>query len=296
MDRKTEDGMKIYKGVSKQNMNTTDKQDSLIDIPTDVYSVIRSAEIKDYFQKNDCMGFFGKEQIILHSYTSIQQKAEMLRRLSHTGSEKDNKLVEEMYRVYSKYIETIYHPAVRTVFILECKEWRLDDCLIDNNNSLVDVFDTVDELVAEIKRIYGGEEKKASAYVTVLQVPQDRKVKVAFKFTMFWIDGKWEIKDLCVNDEELEMQEISEDTIHRFCNSSLYHPLPFENGCRLKLQLPFMERPVYGTLESELDGNGCWYHFLYCEGDRYCLPSFNLTNAEIDLISGYSSLDWIERA
>lgn len=30
----------------------------------------------------------------------------------------------------------------------------------------------------------------------------------------------------------------------------MMHPLPFENGCRLKFRLPFMEESAYGTLES----------------------------------------------
>ena len=54
-----------------------------------------------------------------------------------------------------------------------------------------------------------------------------------------------------------------------------------------------------GTLESELDGNGCWYHFFYF-GEKQEFStlqnSLDLTWAEINLTSGYSSLDWIERA
>lgn len=94
MDRKTVDETKIYDEVLKQSLNDSGRQDSLIDIPPDVYRLIRSAEIRDYFRKNDCMGIFMKEQIILHSYTSMQQKTEMLKRLSHTGSEEENRLVE----------------------------------------------------------------------------------------------------------------------------------------------------------------------------------------------------------
>ena len=48
----------------------------------DVYSIIGSAEIRDYFRKEDCMDFFGKDLLIHHSYTSVQQKMDMLRQLS----------------------------------------------------------------------------------------------------------------------------------------------------------------------------------------------------------------------
>lgn len=46
---------------------------------------------------------------------------------------------------------------------------------------------------------------------------------------------------------------VSEGTVERFNGIELYHPLPFASGSRLKFLLPFMEEPVYGTLESELD-------------------------------------------
>ncbi len=118
------------------------------------------------------------------------------------------------------------------------------------------------------------------------------KVKEVFKFTMFWIDGQW--KD--VKDAELEIQGVSEGTVERFNGIELYHPLPFASGSRLKFQLPFMEEPVYGTLESELDGNDCWYHFLYCKEEKDYLSSIMLTGTEINYVSGYSSLEWIERA
>ena len=60
----------------------------------DVYSIIRSAEIREYFQKEDCMGIFEKEQLINHSLISLQQKETMLKQLSETGNEEDKGLVE----------------------------------------------------------------------------------------------------------------------------------------------------------------------------------------------------------
>ncbi len=272
----------------------TNCQENGRDDAPDVYSVIRSAEIRDYYRKKGVFTIFEKEQLILHSFIPVQQKTDMLRRLSKVGSVEESCRIDEMCRLYSAYIDMVHYPAVRTVFILECNEWSQDGSRIDAGTWGVEAYDTVSEITGEMDRIYGGMETKANACVTVLHVPQDGKVKEAFQFTIFWIDGKWEIKDLYVEDRELEMQGVSKDTIYRYGDDSLYHPLPFESGSRLKLQLPFMERPIYGILESELDGNGCWYHFLFCEGEG--LPSFNLTSAEINLTSGYSSLDWIGRA
>ena len=51
MDRKRVDETKIYDEVLKQSLNDSGRQDSLIDIPPDVYRLIRSAEIRDYFRR-----------------------------------------------------------------------------------------------------------------------------------------------------------------------------------------------------------------------------------------------------
>ncbi|MBD5487101.1 MAG: hypothetical protein HDR18_16545 [Lachnospiraceae bacterium] len=280
-----------------------DKMDEDKSQEMDVYSLIRSAEIRDYYRKEDIFGIFEKEQLILHAFISVQQKAVMLKHLAKTGTVEENSRIDEMYRLYCKYIDMIYHPSVRTIFILECNEVVWDEEVSDvGGHSLGGAYDTVDEVATEMESIYGDKESRCRyggmgyASVTALQVPQNGKVKEAFRFTMYKIDGKWEIKDLSVNDEDLEMQGISEDTVQRFNDYSLYHPLPFENGSRLKLQLPSMKEPVYGSLESELDGNGCWYHFFYGEKERGDFNMVMLTDAEINLTSGYSSLDWIERA
>lgn len=79
-------------------------------------------------------------------------------------------------------------------------------------------------------------------------------------------------------------------------------PLPFEDKSRLKLKLPFMDEPFYGILDSEPDCFGDWYHFLW-EENIWKLPEdgrdygdcMALSEIELDY-SGYSILDWLERA
>ena len=48
--------------------------------------------------------------------------------------------------------------------------------------------------------------------MTVLHVPQNEKVKEAFRFRLLWMDGEWRIKDLYVMEEELEAQGVSTET------------------------------------------------------------------------------------
>ena len=271
-----------------------------IHVTDDVYSIIRSPEIRDHYRKEDVLRIFEKEQLILHSYTSIQQKAILLEQLLKTGDEQERRKISEMCRLFRDYIEKIYHPAVRTVFLLESDRWeweRVMHGIGHEGKGLDGAYDTMDELIADMADMYRGCEEEYFADVIVLEVPQDGKVDIPFEFSLFWIDGKWEIKDIYVSQtggRGIRTQGFHKDTDYRFHYDSGHHSLPFENGCRLKLQLPFMEEPVYGILESKLDGNGCWYHFLFMDDERRIESMIDLTWWEINLTSGYSSLDWIE--
>lgn len=99
-------------------------------------------------------------------------------------------------------------------------------------------YDTMDELIADMADMYRGCEEEYFADVIVLEVPQDGKVDIPFEFSLFWIDGKWEIKDIYVSrtgGRGIRAQGFHKDTDYRFHYDSGHHPLPFENGCRLKL-------------------------------------------------------------
>lgn len=266
----------------------------------DVYDLIRSAEVRDYYRReNVCDNMEKKMILIQNGYISVQQKAAMLRQISGTGTVEENRLAEEMCLIYNQYIDMIYHPSVRTLFVVESTTMWWDAGRLDYNLHLDSVYESMDEVIAQMEELFVRDRERARARVTVLHIPPDEKVKEVFQFDLFWIEGKWDIKYFSVNDDELRLQGISDDAIGFFkCEYSYwYHPLPFENGCRLKFRLSFMDEPVYGTLESELDGNECWYHFLYLdEVDVEIGGLVALTDAEIELGSGYSSLDWIERA
>lgn len=278
------------------------KNDTAVILSTDdIYSVIRSPEVREYYRREDPFGIFEKEQLILHSYTSVQQKAALLEQLLKVGNEQERRKISEMCRVFRDYIERIYHPTVRTLFLLEASRLTWDEGGIDTMKYGLDgVYETIDELIAGMADCYGCEEKYC-ADVVVVEVPQGKKATTPFGFSLYLIDGKWEIKDIRLGYEfeSLRAKGFHKDTEERFrdcCGGR--HPLPFENGCRMKLQLPFMEEPFYGTLRSELDKCGTWYHFLYYVDERsYEGTSYvELSLWEINQVSDYSSLDWIERA
>lgn len=280
------------------------KQDNPGESPVDVYSLIKSPEIRDFLRKKADFGIEEKREIILHSYIPLRQKLAMLKQLADTCSGEEVGQFDEIQAVLSEYIDQIYHPAIRTIFIL-VEQWPYLDMKegtwMREESRFVDAYDNVDEIIGVLGS-YSQKEEGMQLYgrIEVIQVPQDAKLMNPFAFTLFWIDGKWQIKDIDIG-EPLLIEGISEDTIHLLSiNGGFRHPLPFESGSRLKLQMPFMEEPFYGILWSEKDGNGCWYHFLYNEnvpeGDRTSRDFIDISYEEVGLCSGYSSLDWIERA
>lgn len=55
------------------------------------------------------------------------------------------------------------------------------------------------------------------------------------------------------------------------------------------IKTPFMQEPLYGMLESEMDVNGCWYHFFVV--DEYI--DVDLHYYTIGFMKGISVFDWM---
>lgn len=280
-------------------METNHMKENHEEAPADVFSLIRSPEVRDFLRREAELDIFNKEQLILHSYISIRQKMVMLKQLADTGNEEEAGLIREMQDILTEYLDQIYHPAVRTIFLLKTIYPYMEEAQIKENSWFKDAYDTVGEVI-EVLEPYSRDGLGMSLYglVSVVQVPKDEKLRKPFAFTLSWIGGKWQIKDIIVygkGKESLRARGFNEDTIFRFTTTCGSYPLPFENGSRLKLQMPFMEEPFYGILSSQKDCFGQWYHHLYDENDTEGEHLISLTYVEIELTSRYSSLDWIER-
>ena len=102
------------------------------------------------------------------------------------------------------------------------------------------------------------------------------------------------IFDIFVADEYVKKIGLSVNKMDKIAEETLYcrHPYPFKSDEKLKIKTPIMDKPVYGKLNSELDGNGCWYHFFEGENGEYV----DLSYSRMGFIQKFSSLDWIERA
>lgn len=143
------------------------------ELAADVFSLIRSSEVREFLQKESDLDIFDKEQIVLHSYISIQKKMAMLEQLADAGNEEGAGLIREMHDILAEYLDQIFHPAVRTIFMLEDYQPYLEGYYIKEDSELVDAYDTVDEMIKKDLELYSLKGRGMSLYgfASVVQVP-----------------------------------------------------------------------------------------------------------------------------
>lgn len=280
--------------------------------PSDVYATIKSLEIRNFFKNHIRLNVLEREKIILKSDISMQQKISMIKQLALYGSEQDAALLNEHCGILKKCMADIYHPAQRTIFILEYVEPYFEDCRIKKNRYLNGAFDTIEEVLCKAESDLKNIEMQRYGSITLLQVPRSGKRKNLFDFTISWIDDSWQVKDIMLDEKYLLSCGFSKKAVEYlliWSFVSLEHfPLPFEEKSQLKLQTPFMEEPFYGILDSGCGYMGEWHHYLWdkkimtsIENVRDLYTRENMKNCvslsymELSLYSGYSTLDWVER-
>lgn len=278
--------------------------------PTDVYSIIKSEEIRDFFKSHIRLNVFEREQIILKSFIPMQQKIDMVKKLALYGTEREDAVLNEHCSIFEKCMTDIFHPVERSIFIFECAELYIEDCCITEYRHLDGAFDTMEELFCEVRARFKNIETQVYGYITLLQIPRSGKSKNLFDFTIYWINGYWQVKDIMMYRKDMRSYGFSEEAIYQLFAYEFEHfPLPFENRSRLKLQTPFMEEPFYGILDSGCGYPEEWHHYLWDEKivaaaedvqglykGEWTKSCFPLSYLKLSLDGDYSTLDWVERA
>lgn len=78
----------------------------------------------------------------------------MLKQLADIENKEEAGLIREMHGILAEYLDQIYHPAVRTIFMLENYQPYPDRCYIREDNILVNAYDIVDEMIEEYLESY----------------------------------------------------------------------------------------------------------------------------------------------
>ena len=230
----------------------------------DVYSLIRSKEIREYFRATWQMGIREQVQLVALGYEDIREKVKILRWVAECvpGSDKDR----AQARAVADYLEFCYETATKS----------MDESVED------DVWDLYTAL------IHGQE-------------------------VIYRIEG---------DEDWLRAQGFAEETLDMVnfgVHSSMFDhhfTLPFERGCRLRLQTPDMEKPYVGLFDPYYLDFDHRCHYVSCENHLYLCQedSFPVEKSWDDVSeeervkgnhmiisyhmvwdTGFSLFDWLER-
>ena len=114
-------------------------------------------------------------------------------------------------------------------------------------------------------------------------------------FERYRFDWNVQVYWFWASNEILQQLGYSLEVVNHFrecCYCDEYFSLPFLYGSHVRFQTPWMKKPVIGSLENSMDGNGCWYHFLVEEGKKCQLHQ--LTYMDIGEDGFFSIYDWLE--
>lgn len=276
----------------------------------DIYSVMRSEDMREYYRNNISLSAEQQESVIINCYKSMIEQKELLKKLACKLSDEEQKCVEEMIALYEMMITLFYNPGKlypRSRVLYSVRQNRLKKefgqgdsfrGIWDTYTEYVEYYDTAEEVLA-----YVNQHKNTSEIFCVdeLVISEQGKRLNPAEYYIVSVDGCY-VPIRCILDYKLENSESWRTAASRYGDSSSWHiDLPFEHGSKVKFQLPIMDEPIYGVLWRGLDGNGCWYNFLYPTGTDIDQITGNtefldLSYILIDLTSNYSIFDWLESA
>ena len=102
--------------VKKLRIKNGDKLDLLyrgyyMDDRIDIYSYMKSEEIREHMRKNESFCQVDKAKIILRSFRPVEEKIDALARLADENEDEDSKLIYEVRDLLRDALETIYNPG-----------------------------------------------------------------------------------------------------------------------------------------------------------------------------------------
>lgn len=286
----------MLKAITKEEM--IDKNGKL-----DVYSFMRSTEIREYMRRNKTFDLEDTIYIILKSMNPYDIKLEALRLLATDKdlSEHDRRHALYVVKYTERILQEICHPDSPTILsVMECYttepiELNTYDASIHEYNN-EDYYSSYQEFIEYNSKDIPEEDEELPRYETNIVYPgKDTLHNNPICFSATWFDGVIGIYSIVVEDnwgEDLGFKESITD--YYWTGHAGRYSLPYPSMSKVKLQTPFMQEPLLGILESSLDGLGCWYHFFYPytkHGLSKKLLDFSYHS--LDLSDDFTVFDWL---
>lgn len=274
-----------------------------------IYDIMRSEEIREYYRKNVELNTEEQICVILNSYNSLSDKLALLNKLYNNDINK--KEVKELITL-CELINIIYESPEKFFgnncqIIYSLHELELE-CNINNNSNINNVFKIYSSYVDyfnNIEKIF--EEMRIDSNVVMYEIDvivlyDNGEFISPIEFFCSNINGTF-VPFYCVFDREIFDKYNLSNAIQLYESKSTgisHRGLPFENGCRVKFQVPGMKEPFYGNIYNDKDLNGCWYNFVYTDGTvnlpKHYEDFLDMSYCNLDLTSKYAVFDWLERA
>lgn len=264
-----------------------------------IYDIMRSEEIREYYRKN--VEFDTEEQlcVIMSCYKSLEDQLKLIKNLEF--NQDDKLLVDEMIKLY-ELIDIIYKNPHKffgddcnIIYAVHYQEYKYN--IRYPNFDLVNFFD----------RFTIGTEYFNSLEKTIEHIKQDEII--SFEIEMIIIKENeiiYPINFYCnnINEKYVPIRVSFDDDLFKEyqlenaleLKNHVYYfgkKLPFENGCKVKFQIPIMQEPFYGFLYNDSNEWDEGYYFMHEDNNNDC-DFLNMSYVNLDKTSDYAIFDWLE--
>ena len=276
----------------------------------DVYSLIGSQEIQEYYRKNVPLSVEQQVSIITHCYRPMEEQLECLKMLADGLTGESRRYTEGFVSMHERMLTLFYHPEklyptgkfVYSVMreVPKSSSTKITDIhgVLDTYAAEMDYLSNASEVMEFVKQC---NRDNGIFAVDMLVITEENGLKQPASFRIGSVDGEYALFrcSLFAWEHSEPVRSIIEQ--YEYDHAWIRHvDIPFEYGSKVKIKLPFMSEPLYGVLWRELDGNQCWYNFFYSEGtseeEMHSESFLDMSYIDIGVCSDYSVLDWLERA
>lgn len=265
-----------------------------------VCELMRSKDMREYY-RNVKLNTDQKLDIIKSCYHSLTKQLECIKIILNDCNDKERKTIENNIKLYEWIIKLFYNPneifpnckyfyIANEVCYFYNKFNNLSICdKLDTYSGSYDIYESINDIIQEFK---GNEYCHINVELFLII---DNEISELISFSCSNINGEFvPFRSYILYDNVKDKYSEFIDIIRDYNHILTYFNTPFNNGDKLKIQLPILEKPIYGILNKEADQNGTWYHFLHDIKDNSI--SIDLSRVNINDTFAYSKFDWIERA
>ncbi len=261
----------------------------------DVYDWIGSPEIREHMRKCYPLSILEKTDIICGARRGFEEKeaalqtllkeAEMRKERKHIGS------LLQMYRLARRELREAGSGCIFALPVIHSwPGWPFTKV-----NCEACVYSSYEELLR------GGEKIGNDPYLYVTKwIFMNGKWESAMEFDLQRVNGALSVTRFWVSREKERswgiterMERLQEGEGFSPCGRNPY-PIPFATGELVKLDVPTLNKPLFGVMYQEPDLNGTRYMFFgYVNGN--CLDCLQLSYSKINF-QGYRVIDCLHSA